>query len=283
MPVGLYRGGKFFAIHSDHLGTPRVMTSDANTPVWQWSYSAFGSNKPTGVLQATAKPKRAITNQPVLLKATAAPELNLGFAGWYRDEETGTFYNTLRDSIDPVTGRYRQPDPIGLVGGANRFGYVSGNPLSRIDPLGLWVVYLGGTGNIFGGPLTASAAGGVVFDSSGNWGTYMGRGVGGGYGADAAFGFSFGFMGNAKPGAPAATICDFGGPFANGGIGAGLGPHAAVDGFYDPYSTSGGMGGGLTLGAGAGGGVSIAATDTTVTPNTFTWRDLLPNWMRPSH
>ncbi|WP_218121961.1 RHS repeat-associated core domain-containing protein [Variovorax sp. EL159] len=35
------------------------------------------------------------------------------------------------------TGRYSQPDPIGLQGGWNRFGYVDANPLGYVDPLGL--------------------------------------------------------------------------------------------------------------------------------------------------
>jgi hypothetical protein len=57
------------------------MTTEANQPVWQWPYSAFGDNKPTGVLRATPNPKAAITNIPVLLKATAATELNLRMPG----------------------------------------------------------------------------------------------------------------------------------------------------------------------------------------------------------
>ncbi len=136
IPVGIYRNGKFFAIHSDHLGTPRLMTNEAKQVVWQWPYSAFGSNKPTGVLKATDKPKQALTNQPVLLKATAATELNLRFPGQMEDVEAGSFYNYFRQ-YDPRTGRYTQADPIGLAGGLNRQGYVGGNTLAYFDPLGL--------------------------------------------------------------------------------------------------------------------------------------------------
>ncbi|MES2280545.1 MAG: RHS repeat-associated core domain-containing protein, partial [Pseudomonadota bacterium] len=136
IPVGMFRNNKFFAIHSDHLGSPRLMTNDLNVAVWQWPYSAFGETKPTGVLRATPNPNVAITNQPVLLRATAATEMNLRFPGQYADIEAGNFYNYLRE-YDAATGRYRQSDPIGLNGGLNRFGYVEGNPLGDIDPFGL--------------------------------------------------------------------------------------------------------------------------------------------------
>ena len=57
VPIGIFRNGKIFAVHTDHLGTPRLMTNEDNTPVWQWPYSAFGNNKPTGILKATPNPK----------------------------------------------------------------------------------------------------------------------------------------------------------------------------------------------------------------------------------
>lgn len=48
----------------------------------------------------------------------------------------GTSYNYFRD-YDPSTGRYIQSDPIGLVGGVNTNGYVGGDPVNWIDPMGL--------------------------------------------------------------------------------------------------------------------------------------------------
>lgn len=45
-------------------------------------------------------------------------------------------YNYFRD-YDPVTGRYIESDPTGLYCGLNIYGYVGGNPLHLIDPLGL--------------------------------------------------------------------------------------------------------------------------------------------------
>ncbi|TDB41262.1 sugar-binding protein, partial [Photorhabdus khanii subsp. guanajuatensis] len=57
------------------------------------------------------------------------------FCGQYKDEESGLFYNRFR-YYSPETGQYLSPDPLGLAGGVNPYGYVH-DPVSWIDPLGL--------------------------------------------------------------------------------------------------------------------------------------------------
>ncbi len=60
---------------------------------------------------------------------------NLRFAGQYADEESGLHYNRFR-YYDNGTGQYLSPDPIGLAGGVNPYGYVP-NPLKYADPFWL--------------------------------------------------------------------------------------------------------------------------------------------------
>jgi RHS repeat-associated protein len=147
IPVGMFRSNRFYAIHSDHLGTPRLVTDDTAKPVWQWAYSAFGDNKPTGVLKVTTNPNTAFTSAPLLAATNPAVVFNLRFPGQYADSETGLFYNYYR-TYQPTQGRYTQADPIGLDGGWNRFGYVEANPLSWIDPEGLVGLYNDGSVNV---------------------------------------------------------------------------------------------------------------------------------------
>lgn len=111
--------------------------------VWQWPYSAFGSNKPAGVLKVSIKAKTQTEPEKTLVEgAVPAQESNLRMAGQYFDEEAGSFYNYLR-TYDAASGKFTQADPMGMAGGMNRYNYVKGNPLRYTDPRGLKVVFTG--------------------------------------------------------------------------------------------------------------------------------------------
>jgi RHS repeat-associated protein len=111
-----------YYIHTDHLGTPRVITNQPAQVLWRWDQvDPFGANaaneNPSGL--------GTFTN-------------NLRLPGQYFDKETNLHYNYFRD-YDPAIGRYVQSDPIGLEGGVNTYAYVEGNPLRFTDPLGLFI------------------------------------------------------------------------------------------------------------------------------------------------
>nr|WP_233094670.1 RHS repeat-associated core domain-containing protein [Delftia acidovorans] len=129
MPIAAEINGRLYAIHTDHLNTPRRLTNQQGQVAWQWLISGFGEVRPTtgdrGYGQTVSGPSYA-----------QAVKFDLRYPGQVFDEETGLSYN-LHRYYDAATGRYMQADPIGLGGGWNRFGYVGGDPLSFVDPEGL--------------------------------------------------------------------------------------------------------------------------------------------------
>jgi RHS repeat-associated protein len=61
--------------------------------------------------------------------------MDLRFPGQWFQLESGLAYNWHRH-YDPTIGRYIEPDPIGLQGGRNLYGYATQNPLAYADPDG---------------------------------------------------------------------------------------------------------------------------------------------------
>ncbi|WP_307505982.1 RHS repeat-associated core domain-containing protein [Variovorax sp. W1I1] len=137
MPIAAVIDGATYAVHSDHLNTPRRLTNADGQAVWQWGYSAFGEDKPTVAKNRFANLE--VTPNPGTTGISVV-KFNLRYPGQYADEESGLFYNYFR-SYDARMGRYSQPDPIGLDGGWNRFGYAELNPLLFTDPEGLETIY----------------------------------------------------------------------------------------------------------------------------------------------
>ncbi len=122
MPIGLVAtqtggsGPELFAVHTDHLATTLRITDNLQQTAWKSTREPFGEST------------LATTNTVIW---------PLRFPGQYEDNETGFVYNYFRD-YDPVIGRYVESDPIGLDGGINTYAYVNENPLTRIDPYGLY-------------------------------------------------------------------------------------------------------------------------------------------------
>jgi RHS repeat-associated protein len=124
IPVGFVTSaGEVFAVHADHLNTPRALTTNtAPTQVkWRWTFESnpFGQNAanedPDGDGIALSYPLR--------------------FPGQYLDTATGLHYNYFRD-YEPGTGRYIESDPIGQQGGVSTYGYAAGSALRFTDRLG---------------------------------------------------------------------------------------------------------------------------------------------------
>ncbi|WP_179958316.1 RHS repeat-associated core domain-containing protein [Chitinimonas arctica] len=120
-PIAVIDFGAVRYIHTDHLGTTRLITDATKRPIWAWQGEPFGNSAPNEDPEATG----------------GAYAYNMRHPGQYFDRETGLFYNGHRD-YDAAGGRYIQSDPIGLAGGLNTYAYVDGNPLSYSDPLGLF-------------------------------------------------------------------------------------------------------------------------------------------------
>lgn len=122
LPIGIVdRSGSTTAIrfiHADGLGSPRVVTDDADVVQWNWPYASnpFGEGAPV---------------------STSGYTLNLRLPGQYFDSESGLNYNINRD-YEAASGRYLQSDPLGIFSGqASTYAYVQNNPLRGVDPLGL--------------------------------------------------------------------------------------------------------------------------------------------------
>jgi RHS repeat-associated protein len=70
-------------------------------------------------------------------KTKAGVELNLRLPGQYFDAES-RLHDNFHRTYNPSTGRYLQADPLGYPDGPDSYLYASGDPVNRVDPLGLY-------------------------------------------------------------------------------------------------------------------------------------------------
>jgi RHS repeat-associated protein len=97
----------------DHLGSVRDVLDEQGQVIARYDYSPYGK----------------LINDP-----PTPPEF--GYAGMQYHAPSGLYLTKYR-VYDPEAGRWLSRDPIGEAGGINLYGYVGGNPISFIDPLGL--------------------------------------------------------------------------------------------------------------------------------------------------
>ncbi|MER1888588.1 Rhs family protein, partial [Proteus mirabilis] len=122
-PTARYQQGKLHYVVTDHQGTPREIFSEGRQASWAGRLNTWGQMQFWRYCEGKAE------NDP---NYTECP---FRFAGQYEDEESGLYYNRFR-YYDRETGQYLSPDPIGLLGGLNPYGYVH-CPTGWVDPFGL--------------------------------------------------------------------------------------------------------------------------------------------------
>ncbi|WP_336431432.1 RHS repeat-associated core domain-containing protein [Providencia rettgeri] len=144
-PTARYQNGKLHYVVTDHQGTPREIFTEAGKASWAGRLNTWGQ------MQFWQSRDGLADNDPTYT------ECHFRFAGQYEDRETGLYYNRFR-YYDKDSGQYISPDPIGLLGGFNPYGYVH-CPTGWVDPFGLAkepIIFLPDGGDVLH-PKTVSA------------------------------------------------------------------------------------------------------------------------------
>ena len=101
----------------NHLGSASLELDDTGAVISYEEYHPYGSTSLQSVRSRTETPKR------------------YRYTGKERDEESGFTYHGAR-YYAPWIARWTACDPVGLVDGANLYGYVRANPIRLVDPTG---------------------------------------------------------------------------------------------------------------------------------------------------
>ncbi|KYF62143.1 hypothetical protein BE04_31830 [Sorangium cellulosum] len=123
VPLLQQQDGRVLTYVNDHLGTPKELLDPRGLVAWSAAHSAWG--KITDVWR-----------DPIsVLNHRTTVESPFRLLGQYADDETGLCYTRFR-FFDPETGGWCSPDPLGIHGGRNLFGF-DGSPSTVVDALGL--------------------------------------------------------------------------------------------------------------------------------------------------
>jgi RHS repeat-associated protein len=112
---GVQQGGSNYLFTPDHLGSVREMTDTTGSARARYDLDPYGRRT----------------------KTSGDLDSDLGFTSTTAHSATGLSLAVFR-TYDPERARWLNEDPAGLDGGLNLYGYVDGDPINRVDPLGLW-------------------------------------------------------------------------------------------------------------------------------------------------
>ncbi len=109
--------GEISVFHFDYRGSTTAITDDSGTVTDRMTYGAYGE-----IAHRTG--------------TTTTPFLYHG--AWGIHSDPNGLYHMRARYYSPEIRRFLNADPIGFDGGANWHAFVGGNPITRLDPLGLW-------------------------------------------------------------------------------------------------------------------------------------------------
>jgi RHS repeat-associated protein len=160
IPVAMTKGGVTYFLIYDQVGSLRVVADTSGNVVKRIEYDSFGN---------------------IIDDTNTSFMVPFGFAGGLHDRNTKLVRFGYRD-YDPNVGRWTAKDPLLFAGGdTDLYGYILNDPVSFVDPYGLWILDIGFTG---GGSGNSALNVGIQVGSTG-FNAYYGVGLGGGAGLSA--------------------------------------------------------------------------------------------------
>jgi RHS repeat-associated protein len=134
--------------HAGGIDRPLVITKDGQSIIphqnWRGQFargtypSGTRSDYPPGVTSGCTPIQWPGERTSARHELEPDPNIQNWFGGLVDGmrDASGQMYKRNR-YYDPKTGQFTQPDPIGLAGGLNAYGFADGDPVSYSDPYGL--------------------------------------------------------------------------------------------------------------------------------------------------
>ncbi|HEX5871272.1 MAG TPA: RHS repeat-associated core domain-containing protein, partial [Longimicrobium sp.] len=141
-------GGNVSYFHAGGIDRPLVITKDGQSIIphqnWRGEFargtypSGAKSDCPPGVTTGCTPIQWPGERTSARHELEPDPSIQNWFGGLVDGmrDASGQMYKRNR-YYDPKTGQFTQPDPIGLAGGLNAYGFADGDPVTYSDPYGL--------------------------------------------------------------------------------------------------------------------------------------------------